>query len=72
MKIVTMVGMTLFLGMMLQGCSTEGTQYQYDASQYDKEYQKYKLEKEMQEDIQKNYSKEELQDLEKNLKKKYK
>ena len=62
--------LVLVSGALLQACSTGGDQY-YDASAYDKDYQNYKLEKEMQHEIEKDYSKQEMQEMEKNLKKKY-
>ncbi len=60
----------LVSGALLQGCTTGGDQY-YDSSAYDKDYQKYKMEKKVQHDLEKKYSKQEMQELEKNLKKKY-
>ncbi|RTZ71897.1 MAG: hypothetical protein DSZ00_09520 [Gammaproteobacteria bacterium] len=70
MKQMFVAGMALVSGLALQGCSTGGDHY-YDSAAYDKDYQQYKMEKEVQRDLEKQYSPQEMHEMEKNLKKSY-
>lgn len=65
----TFASLAIVLVVALQGCSSGGGYY--DASAYDKDYQKYKMEKEMERDLEKKYSGQEMKGLEKALEKKY-
>lgn len=66
MKCVHFV-ITLVIAALLSGCGGADI---YEP-EYDKGYQQYKMEKKMEHELEKEYSPKEMQDLEKNLKKKY-